>query len=135
MRHRVPESAIRLPLFAAVILCVVLFSPTYAPGQEERACDEDIEAFCQDFQVYGGWTAKCLEQHMRDLTPACRVRMSGMAGQAQTQVGQACEDDIRYFCFGVKPGGGRIAGCLKANGNRLSAVCRNKLYEARLGVD
>lgn len=118
---------------AVLALCLLLCAGTFGFGQEAGPCDRDIERFCQDVQVYGGWTAKCLEQHMDELTPDCKVRVTGLAYQAEEAGLESCESDIRDFCLGVKPGGGRIAECLAANQPHLSAGCRITIEEARPG--
>jgi hypothetical protein len=37
---------------------------------------------------------------------------------------QACGTDVRTFCAGISPGGGRIARCLEANAAQVSPACR-----------
>jgi hypothetical protein len=44
---------------------------------------------------------------------------------------RACGPDVRYYCAGVPPGGGRILSCLEANGPNLSRQCRSALIAAR----
>lgn len=36
-----------------------------------------------------------------------------------------CYEDVQKFCKDVKPGGGRIATCLKENEGQLSTACRD----------
>jgi hypothetical protein len=36
----------------------------------------------------------------------------------------ACKEDIAKLCDGIKPGGGRIAACLKAHKDQVSDNCK-----------
>jgi hypothetical protein len=47
------------------------------------------------------------------------------------QSGGACADDITKFCKDVKPGGGRIAKCLKDHENELSGICKDEIAEVQ----
>lgn len=40
---------------------------------------------------------------------------------------RACVADVKKLCAGVKPGDGRIAGCVKEHVAELSAPCQNLL--------
>jgi|MudIll2142460700_1097286.scaffolds.fasta_scaffold59494_3 hypothetical protein len=42
-----------------------------------------------------------------------------------------CAEEIAKFCKDVKPGGGRILGCLNEHEKELSASCREKLGESK----
>jgi hypothetical protein len=42
-----------------------------------------------------------------------------------------CANDIAKFCSDVKPGGGRILGCLQEHRDDLSASCRDRIANAR----
>jgi hypothetical protein len=44
---------------------------------------------------------------------------------------RACGPDVRTYCPGVPPGGGRILSCLEANVPNLSQQCRSALIAAR----
>jgi hypothetical protein len=35
-----------------------------------------------------------------------------------------CAQDIQTLCPGIQPGGGKLAGCLKANADQLSRGCK-----------
>lgn len=39
----------------------------------------------------------------------------------------ACEPDIKTYCAGIQPGGGRIAQCLRTNAASLSQPCKDQL--------
>jgi len=42
-----------------------------------------------------------------------------------------CADDIAKYCKDVKPGGGRLARCLKENEKQLSPACRSSIEESK----
>jgi hypothetical protein len=39
--------------------------------------------------------------------------------------------DFEQLCRDIRPGGGRILGCLSANAGKLSPACRSALPEAQ----
>lgn len=43
----------------------------------------------------------------------------------------ACKADLDRFCPGTKPGGGRIAACLRKHAAELSQPCRDAALAAR----
>jgi Cysteine rich repeat len=45
--------------------------------------------------------------------------------------GPACADDVKQFCQGVQPGGGRIVQCLKTHATDLSAACKDRPQAAQ----
>jgi Cysteine rich repeat len=53
--------------------------------------------------------------------------LSNLAHAQQSAVRQACAADYRTYCSDVRPGGGRIAACLKRNADKLSQDCRQAL--------
>jgi hypothetical protein len=59
----------------------------------------------------------------------CMTLWLGAAVYAQA--GGACAGDITKFCNDVKPGGGRIAKCLKDHENELSGMCRDEIVEVQ----
>ena len=42
----------------------------------------------------------------------------------------ACKSDMAEFCKGVKPGGGRMAACLKEHKDQVSDACKSAVKEA-----
>jgi Cysteine rich repeat len=42
-----------------------------------------------------------------------------------------CTSDAERLCKGIKPGGGRIIRCLKANMNEISAGCAQALQKLK----
>jgi len=47
---------------------------------------------------------------------------------------QACGADIKQFCAGVKPGGGRIAACAKEHVADFSEPCKKALFTTAIVV-
>jgi hypothetical protein len=42
-----------------------------------------------------------------------------------------CADDVAKYCKDVKPGGGRLAKCLKENEKQLSPACRSSIEDSK----
>ena len=101
------------------------------------ACEGDVKKFCAGVQPGGGRIARCLQQHTNELSDACRGQGEKMRerGEARREtmrdLRQACRDDVAKFCSNVKPGGGRIAQCLKAHQSELSQSCASAMKEAK----
>ncbi len=115
-------------MIASATLCFTLLGRMSAFAQGPGACAGDVQQFCQGVQQGGGRIVQCLIQNKQQLSPGCKVRIAEVAEQVK-EVHQACEDDIMTFCPGVKPGGGRIAQCLKANKAYLSFECKATIFE------
>ena len=54
---------------------------------------------------------------------------------AQAQKLRYCREDAARLCPGMRPGGGRIIGCLKANKMEVSIGCAKELQamKAKMG--
>ena len=132
MKHATVTVPIVKLLFLALgfILLTGTGAFAQAPG---GACAGDIEKFCQGVQQGEGRIANCIAQHKEEVSPACKARLEEAANQLKG-VQKACEDDIMAFCEGVKPGGGRIAKCLKANVSKLSPQCKASAAKAKKGM-
>ena len=116
-------------LFISLTLCLSLFGSISASAQGTGACAGDVQAFCSTVKPGQGRVLQCLKQNKESLSPGCKIRILEVATQLE-EVKQACQDDVLNFCPGIKPGGGRIAGCLKANMARLSPECAATLSAA-----
>lgn len=73
--------------------------------------------------VTGKWT-KCLVMTLA----AFAFGLSTHAGAAAEGTGP-CAAEVAKFCSGVRPGGGRIARCLKANESELAPACKERIAE------
>jgi hypothetical protein len=62
---------------------------------------------------------------------ASALLSASAAWAAGSDVRQACAGDVKALCSGVKPGGGRLAACMRENTDRLSQGCRQALSANR----
>jgi hypothetical protein len=53
--------------------------------------------------------------------------------QAVAAARAACATDIKNFCAGVQPGGGRILACLKQHKDQVSDGCKQAVIKATKG--
>ncbi len=98
---------------------------------QNRPCAEEAKKFCQHIQP-GDRQAltRCLKGHMNDLSAACKDRLQAAKARGK-RLRDACAEDVRTFCSGIEPGGGRIAQCLKKHRDQLSSTCKTALAKAR----
>jgi hypothetical protein len=102
-------------------------------AQGQGPCAGDLEKFCKDVQPGGGQIAKCLKEHEKDLSPACKQHIVQVKKRVH-EFREVCEDDVLRLCADVKPGGGRIIKCLIEHEGELSSECKAKMG-ARKGKD
>ncbi len=60
------------------------------------------------------------------MTGGADVLAQSLPLNAQAMI-QACGADVKSFCSGIAPGGGRIARCLQANNQNISASCHTAI--------
>ncbi len=116
------KHAVQLFVLAAVLIA----APALAAGPGSGPCAEDLAKYCKDVQPGGGRLVKCMKEHQSDLSPACKQHLAEMKERAK-EAKEACQDDVMNFCKDVKPGGGRIIGCLKQHESELSADCKAQM--------
>jgi len=119
-------------VFIAVVAALILWTAGDIFAQGRGPCAEDAAKYCKDVQPGGGRMARCMKEHENDLSAACKEHIAQMK-QGKKEIHEACQDDAMKLCKDVKPGGGRIARCLKEHREELSPGCREKLPEGRRG--
>jgi len=114
----------RFIALAVVSFCTILCTNVYA--EEPRPCAEEIAKFCKEMKPGEGAIMHCLKGHESELSVLCLKKLKE-GEKRQKDCETACCDDVKKFCENVRPGGGRIAKCLKAHVKELSAPCKEKL--------
>ena len=113
-------------IVAAAALCMtVAFAPAVLAAS---SCKADVDKFCAQVKPGGGRVVQCLKQNEAQLSDSCKERMKA-AQVEMKELKDACADDVQQYCAGMKPGGGRIAHCLKAHQDKISAECKTALGE------
>ncbi len=109
----------------------LVIAAALVPGAARGAlpCEADIQKFCANVPVGGGRIQSCLEEHAKEISPACGARTKDLEQELGALVAR-CRFDISRFCSDVMPGGGRVAACLQGRGDDLSPVCKDGLKQA-----
>jgi hypothetical protein len=92
----------------------------------DLACSTDVWQFCRNVVPGAGRIRVCLWSRWDDLSSTCRDKAAEVAEKAE-QLQQLCTDDISRLCPGMRPGGGLIYLCLKAQESKTSSQCRSAL--------
>ena len=124
-----------------ILISSLLFFSTELKAEAGRMnlCKSDAEKFCKGIEPGGGRIIKCLKEHLKDLSDACKP-MVGMADQmaekmAQAGMGgqggmpEACKADAEQFCKDA--GDGKRRECMKNNFSKFSAPCKSALEVKR----
>jgi len=119
-------------LLAAVltVFCLSLWAGTDALAQDQGPCAQDAARLCKGVQPGGGRVAKCMKEHEKELSPACRENAAKAKRKIQ-EFSEACRGDEAKFCKRVRPGGGRILQCLKQHEKELSPDCKTQMTPAK----
>jgi hypothetical protein len=89
-------------------------------------CTQDIQKLCPGVEPGGGRIMKCLQEHVVEVSEACKERLHEGKEKVRDKM-QSCKDDAQKFCKGIQPGGGRIIECLKSHQNELSPACQTTI--------
>jgi len=92
----------------------------------ENPCTEDYKKLCNDVKPGGGRIDACLQKNEAKLSDACRQQREAIKTKRKA-VAQACGNDAKTLCAGVKPGGGRILRCLNQKQAEVSPACKDNL--------
>jgi hypothetical protein len=126
------------PLLVALSFCVtaslaaaaIARAEDASPGRRDAACRADVEKYCADAQRGGGGIARCLREHEKDLSPACREQLASLhekASKRAAAVHAACKSETAKYCAEHEPGEGGLIRCLRGHEADLSKECREAL--------
>lgn len=102
------------------------------------ACQEELTRHCASVTPGEGRLLACLVAHQDKLSGRCDYALYDSAMQldravaAITHVASECQADIKTHCAKVEMGEGRIARCLEAAGDKLSANCNRAMHDTGL---
>jgi len=93
---------------------------------QNNPCRDELQKFCQG--VTGGRQEKmqCLNEHLAELSSACKERLQTASTRARGVQG-ACSEDIPKFCKDAQASGGGLRECLKEHQPELSLACSSAL--------
>jgi arylsulfatase A-like enzyme len=95
----------------------------------EKECKKEITTYCKDVAPGEGRVLTCLSAQVGKLSGRCEFAVHDASGQLERvkevvgRVANECRDDLKAFCSDVKPGQGRLLGCLESNKAKISERC------------
>ena len=114
----------------ALIIFLVLFAMVATVlVAHAQPCAQDAAKFCAKVKPGEGRLARCLDEHMAELSPACKKNRIEMK-EAIKEVQKACKDEIPKYCKGPQAEESQVNACLWTNKEHLSPACRLKVSEA-----
>ena len=134
----------RYAAMASVIIGVVLLFGGGASAQQKLAeqvvkgCDKEIKTYCQDVTQGEGRVLACLYARGDKLSGQCEYALYDAAVQLERAVNalaylaNECRDDLKSFCSGIEPGGGRLVQCLDKNSAKVSSRCKQAAKDTGL---
>ncbi|HTN92994.1 MAG TPA: cysteine rich repeat-containing protein [Gallionella sp.] len=131
MNHMTAQSGAPMKWLAVLagVFCLAIATGASA-AQASKPCADDAAKLCPGVQPGGGAIAKCLKEHASELSPACKQNIAKAKKKAK-ELKEACRDDAKALCKGMKPGGGKILQCLKQHEDELSPSCKAEMDKPR----
>jgi len=118
--QRVLHSSLLLLLTLGGTIALAQTAPATAP--QARPCQADIARLCPNAHGRAEVHA-CLQQNADQVSAECKARIEQIQQKFQA-AREACQPDVAKFCADVKPGGHRVAACLREHASELSQACQ-----------
>lgn len=93
-------------------------------GVQGHPCAAEREK-CKDAGGGHEKVMKCLLEKRAELSDGCKNHIDD---KMKTM---PCFEDKIKFCGDIKPGGGRIVNCLKANNDKISQQCKDNMLKSK----
>jgi hypothetical protein len=131
----------RIRSSCVLALSMLLCSPALAKEDAtlvesvKTGCQKEIVSYCPSITPGEARVLSCLYSHGDKLSPRCEYALYDAAAQlervvaALSYVSSECDGDMEAHCASIKPGEGRIMGCLKKKDQELSERCRVALQD------
>lgn len=94
-------------------------------GNEDfGSCDEDIQLYCKGVKGKLNLVSCLLDDHKNEISATCLASLERRQ-QLNEDLVEACKNDQREFCAGVKPAPGEepLVDCLEEHKPELSPAC------------
>ena len=123
MRHPFPFRSGLLLAALGATAALAQQAPSSAPAPTARPCAADVARLCPGAPKGHGAIRQCLEQNADQLSQACTAHIAQVRQRVEA-AREACQADVAKLCPDVKPGGGRVAACLRDHDSQLSDSCK-----------
>ena len=103
-----------------------------------KGCDADIEQYCPGLPRNSQKAFMCMMAYEDSLSKSCKLGIAEAAMSIKMSKAaidysvRACEEDADKYCLEVKPGEGRLVGCIKEHETEVSEACVTALKETGL---
>jgi hypothetical protein len=101
--------------FLAALLVLV------SMNSEANVCASDTKKFCAGVEPGKGQIAKCLDDYVGQLAPACAKELKEFRSKSTKK--NPCFEDLAEFCVDIPSDAKKLELCILKNENRLSATC------------
>lgn len=101
-----------------------------------KSCGPSIEKYCSKLNIGSGQVQQCLQDNKANVPAQCFADYAAVVASitkrvaAQGEAYKVCENDIRQFCPGVKPGDAQILDCLNASTKVVRPACKQVILDA-----
>lgn len=128
-----------------VLTCLVAFAGV-AGAQEDivdkamKACQPEIESFCDQVTPGDGRLLACFMAHEDKLSGQCGWALYAAMDEleefmnAVAYLADSCWDDLVKHCGEVQMGEGRVAKCLLEHESEVAPACKQAIKDVELEV-